>query len=73
MFFEFKGDEHTKLAVAVINKSNATDINPDLNFIAKEILDLDKLHLGATINITEWRDEFSNDIFVLKWSVRTGN
>ncbi|RDF32087.1 nucleoid-associated protein, partial [Acinetobacter baumannii] len=58
-FFEFKGDEHTKLAVAVINKSNATDINPDLNFIAKEILDLDKLHLGATINITEWRDEFS--------------
>ncbi|MCY3124019.1 nucleoid-associated protein [Acinetobacter baumannii] len=59
VFFEFKGDEHTKLAVAVINKSNATDINPDLNFIAKEILDLDKLHLGATINITEWRDEFS--------------
>ena len=45
LFFEFKGDEHTKLAVAVINKSNATDINPDLNFIAKEILDLDKLHL----------------------------
>ena len=73
LFFEFKGDEHTKLAVAVINKSNATDINPDLNFIAKEILDLDKLHLGATINITEWRDEFRNDIFVLKWSVRTGN
>ena len=59
LVFEFKGDEHTKLAVAVINKSNATDINPDLNFIAKEILDLDKLHLGATINITEWRDEFS--------------
>lgn len=58
LFFEFKGDEHTKLAVVVINKSNATDINPDLNFIAKEILDLDKLHLGATINITEWRDEF---------------
>ena len=59
VFFEFKGDEHTKLAVAVINKSNATDINPDLDFIAKEILDLDKLHLGATINITEWRSEFS--------------
>lgn len=59
VFFEFKGDEHTKLAVAVINKSNATDINPDLDFIAKEILDLDKLHLGATINITQWRDEFA--------------
>lgn len=59
VFFEFKGDEHTKLAVAVINKSNATDINPDLDFIAKEILDLDKLHLGATINITEWHDEFA--------------
>lgn len=59
VFFEFKGEEHTKLAVAVINKSNATDINPDLDFIAKEILDLDKLHLGATINITEWRDEFA--------------
>lgn len=59
VFFEFKGDEHTKLAVAVINKSNATDINPNLDFIAKEILDLDKLHLGATINITEWRDEFA--------------
>lgn len=74
MFFEFKGDEHTKLAVAVINKSNATDINPDLNFIAKEILDLDKLHLGATINITEWRDEFSERyIRFKKWSVRTGN
>lgn len=57
VFFEFKGDEHTKLAVAVINKSNATDINPDLDFIAKEILDLDKLHLGATINITEWRSD----------------
>ncbi|MDA3502250.1 nucleoid-associated protein [Acinetobacter sp. AOR34_HL] len=59
VFFEFKGDEHTKLAVAVINKSNATDIDPNLDFIAKEILDLDKLHLGATINITEWRDEFA--------------
>lgn len=59
VFFEFKGDEHTKLAVAVINKSNATDINPDLDFIAKEILDLEKLHLGAAINITEWHDEFS--------------
>lgn len=59
VFFEFQGDEHTKLAVAVINKSNATDINPNLDFIAKEILDLDKLHLGATINITEWRDEFA--------------
>lgn len=57
VFFEFKGDEHTKLAVAVINKSNATDIDLELDFIAKEILDLDKLHLGATINITEWRSE----------------
>src|SRR5690606_20783117 len=43
----------------VINKSNATDINPNLDFIAKEILDLEKLHLGATINITQWRDEFA--------------
>ncbi|ALH95667.1 nucleoid-associated protein [Acinetobacter equi] len=59
VIFEFKGDEHTKLAIAVINKSNATDINPDLDFIAREILDLDKLHLGATINITGWRDEFA--------------
>lgn len=59
VFFEFKGEEHTKLAVAVIKKSNATDINPDLDFIAKEILDLDKLYLGATINITEWRGEFA--------------
>jgi nucleoid-associated protein len=59
VFFEFKGEEHTKLAVAVINKSNATDINPNLDFIAKEILDLEKLHLGATINITQWRDEFA--------------
>ncbi|UOE72488.1 nucleoid-associated protein [Acinetobacter baumannii] len=59
VFFEFKGEEHTKLAVAVINKSNATDIDLNLDFIAKEILDLDKLHLGATINITQWRDEFA--------------
>lgn len=59
VFFEFKGDEHTKLAVAVIKKSNATDINPDLDFIAKEILDLEKLHLGASVNITEWQDDLS--------------
>lgn len=59
VFFEFKGEEHTKLAVAVINKSNATDINADLDFIAKEILDINKLHLGATINVTEWRGEFA--------------
>lgn len=60
VFFEFKGDEHTKLAVAVINRSTATDVDINLDFIAKEILDLEKLHLGATINITEWCAEISD-------------
>ncbi|MEB3791509.1 nucleoid-associated protein [Acinetobacter sp. IK40] len=59
VFFEYESTAQTRLAVAVINKTKGTDVDNELNFVVREILDLDKLHLGATINIHEWIDGFS--------------
>lgn len=54
VFFEITSEISDKLCIAVINKSNATDLDENLEFIVKAIMDIDKLHLGATINITDW-------------------
>lgn len=59
VFFEYEAGSQIRLAVAVINKTKGTDVDTDLNFVVREILDLDKLHLGATINVSEWLDGIS--------------
>lgn len=59
VFFEYMISNQVKLATAVINKTKGTDVDSDLNFIAREILDIEKLHLGATVNITEWLEGLS--------------
>ncbi|WP_335956721.1 nucleoid-associated protein [Acinetobacter bereziniae] len=59
VFFEYTVSDQVKLAIAVINKTKGTDIDPDLNFVAREILDIDKLHLGATISINDWLEGLS--------------
>ncbi len=59
VFFEYQVADQVKLAIAVINKTKGTDVDQDLNFIAREILDIEKLHLGATININDWIEGLS--------------
>ncbi len=59
VFFEYESASQTRLAVAVINKTKGTDVDNELNFVIREILDLDKLHLGATVNISEWAEGLS--------------
>lgn len=60
VFFEYTVSDQVKLAIAVINKTKGTDLDNDLNFIAREILDIEKLHLGATISINDWLEGLSN-------------
>ncbi|MFW6559694.1 nucleoid-associated protein [Acinetobacter baumannii] len=59
VFFEYTISDQVKLAIAVINKTKGTDVDHDLNFVAREILDIDKLHLGATISINDWIEGLS--------------
>lgn len=59
VFFEYETGSQVRLAVAVINKTKGTDVDNELNFVVREILDLEKLHLGATINLSEWMDGIS--------------
>lgn len=60
VFFEYESAAQIRLAVAVINKTKGTDVDSDLNFVVREILDIEKLHIGATINISEWLEDISN-------------
>ena len=43
------------LSMAVLRKSSGVDISDSLEVISSESIDLSKLHLGASINLSRWR------------------
>lgn len=57
VFYHYTVRGHDWLAVAILNKTSGIDVSDqDLNTVARQILDLKKLHLAASINLTQWND-----------------
>lgn len=48
------------IAVAIVERTSAINADSDLNLLLTQIIDLDKLHLGASINITDWESNKGN-------------
>ncbi|MGP2454745.1 nucleoid-associated protein [Acinetobacter baumannii] len=47
-------------AIAIVNKTKGADVTSDLEFVASHLLDLSMLHLGASVNISDWHSGFSH-------------
>lgn len=56
--YEFRGK--IWLAVTIVQRTGGIRATDDLNLIAAEIVDLDKLHLGAAVCLTDWNRGISN-------------
>lgn len=54
VFYEYSFHNQEWLAVVILNKTQGIDVNQSLDVIATQLLDLAKLHIGATINLTKW-------------------
>lgn len=55
VFYEYRFNNQDWLAVVILNKTKGIDVNQSLEVMATQLLDLAKLHIGATINLTKWR------------------
>ena len=55
IFFDFEYKGSNMLSMAVLRKSSGVDISDSLEVISSESIDLSKLHLGASINLSRWR------------------
>jgi nucleoid-associated protein len=59
VFYQYEKNGDDWLAIAILNKTEGIDVSANLDVIASEILDLKKLHLGAAINLTQWKSDLS--------------
>lgn len=55
VFYQYERNGQEWLAVTILNKTDGIDVSTDLNVISSQVLDLKSLHLGAAINLTQWR------------------
>ncbi|MDV7576884.1 nucleoid-associated protein [Acinetobacter baumannii] len=60
VFYIYKIKNKTCLAVAIVNKTKGADVTNDLEFVASHLLNLSMLHLGASINISDWKSDLSH-------------
>ncbi|KZN39831.1 nucleoid-associated protein [Pseudoalteromonas luteoviolacea] len=60
VFYEYEQSGHQWLAVAILTKSDGVDISNNLEVVLSQILDLGKLQLGATVNLTQWHDQLTS-------------
>ncbi|MEZ8346395.1 nucleoid-associated protein [Vibrio splendidus] len=56
--YEYKGS--TLLAVTVLNRIDGINASDKLDLSSSTIIDLNRLHLGASINISDWQKGFSS-------------
>ena len=57
VFYEYEVNGKLWMAIAILQRSdayNADDENLELE--SSEVIDLDRLHLGATVNLTDWAE-----------------
>lgn len=69
VIYEYEKTSKPFLAVIVINKTKGVDINASLDLIASQIVDIDKLHLGAVIDISQWQTDNSTRFIKFKKGV----
>ncbi|CAH1526368.1 Nucleoid-associated protein [Vibrio owensii] len=59
-FYMYEYRESTLLAVTVLNRIDGINASKDLDLSSSTIIDLNRLHLGASINITDWDEGLSS-------------
>ena len=60
VFYQYERNNDDWLAIAILNKTEGIDVADNLEVVASEILDLKKLHLGAAVNLSQWRSDLSS-------------
>jgi nucleoid-associated protein len=59
VFYQYTARENDWLGVAILNRTDGIDISGNLDIVASQLLDLNKLYLGAAINLTQWQSGMS--------------
>lgn len=54
VFYTYTTEKRDWLAIAIVERTEGINTDKDLNLLLTQIIDLDKLHLGAAINLTDW-------------------
>ncbi|MGL6003070.1 MAG: nucleoid-associated protein [Plesiomonas sp.] len=58
-FYMYEYREKTLLAITVLNRIDGINASKDLDLSSATIIDLNRLHLGASINLTDWDEGLS--------------
>lgn len=72
VFYQYEKNNADWLGVAIIPRNKGVDISDDLDVVDATSLDLNKLHQGATINLTQWRSRFNTRYIRFKVGVGKG-
>jgi len=59
VFYQYKQANDDWLGIAILNRSEGVDVSAQLDVISSNVLDLKKLHLGASINLSKWKNGLS--------------
>ncbi|MDH5933578.1 nucleoid-associated protein [Vibrio splendidus] len=59
-FYVYEYKESTLLAVTVLNRIEGINASEKLDLSSSTIIDLNRLHLGASINISDWEEGLSS-------------
>ncbi|CAE6887458.1 MULTISPECIES: nucleoid-associated protein [Vibrio] len=59
-FYMYEYRENTLLAITVLNRIDGINASKDLDLSSATIIDLNRLHLGASINLTDWNEGLSS-------------
>jgi nucleoid-associated protein len=60
VFYHYESRANDWLGVAILNRTDGIDVSGELDIVASQLLDLNKLYLGAAINLTQWRSGLSD-------------
>lgn len=61
VFYEYEVNGKLWMAIAILQRSDAYNADDeDLEISSSEVIDIDRLHLGATVNLTDWSEGKSN-------------
>jgi nucleoid-associated protein len=57
VFYQYTARAQEWLAVVLLTTREGVGLTDSLDTVSRHILDIDKLHLGATVNLTHWKGE----------------
>jgi nucleoid-associated protein len=60
VFYEYESRGKASLALAVLQRADGYNTSDDLELESSQIIDINKLHLGASINLTDWEEDLSS-------------